>query len=459
MKTQILKITLTVALVASMFAVPSPAFAEDYTQTTPPNSTESIVTNEPSDSAEADDQGAVKDNPSHEDESKNSDAIEDNSSAEDTAESNVATDENATDKNANAAETDTSEATSETEEDTASEDEEFETESEETAIQIKMYRLYNQWTGEHFYTGNYGEFDTLYNLGWNDEGVGWIAPSISDYPVYRLYNPYSSDHHYTMSEDEYNACIAQGWSGEGVGWYSSNPEKKSQFALYREFNPYESVGTHNYTLSKSEHQSLVSIGWRDEGIAWCAMNDTTEPGTRPDHPKPKRWPVYYSQRDPRWAYKRFGYYTMDSSACVPTSIAMAIAGIKGDGTTPVDVASYLYDIHEYNYGGIGAGANASRLALEHWGLRATGIDSYATLKSCLQNGDIVIFNFDPPIFTTWGTTHAMALFDLWDDDTCYIYDPYGGIRTGRYSLSSIWANRSTNPDDWDGRFIGYSANK
>jgi len=38
--------------------------------------------------------------------------------------------------------------------------------------------------------------------------------------------------------------------------------------LFRQFNPYETIGTHNYTLSVAERDNLVSLGWKDEGIAW-----------------------------------------------------------------------------------------------------------------------------------------------------------------------------------------------
>ena len=52
----------------------------------------------------------------------------------------------------------------------------------------EMHRLYNQWTGEHFYTASDVEFETLVTVGWTDEGIGWVAPTEGD-EVYRLYNP------------------------------------------------------------------------------------------------------------------------------------------------------------------------------------------------------------------------------------------------------------------------------
>lgn len=133
-----------------------------------------------------------------------------------------------------------------------------------------MWRLYNKWTGEHFYTSDSDEQKGLVKVGWTDEGVGWYAPSTSSKPVYRFYNPYveGGDHHYTMSADEKEECVKAGWTYEGIGWYSNENEEVS---LYRQYNPYATVGTHNYTTSKSENDDLVSKGWQDEGVAWYGV--------------------------------------------------------------------------------------------------------------------------------------------------------------------------------------------
>lgn len=135
---------------------------------------------------------------------------------------------------------------------------------------IVMYRLYNRWTGEHFYTSSTEERDTNIGLGWTDEGVGWIAPR-KGAVVYRLYNPYvtGGDHHYTTSIEERDACVEAGWRYEGEGWMSA--DKDSGIPVYRQYNPYATTGTHNYTRDKGEHDHLVSVGWLDEGTAWYAL--------------------------------------------------------------------------------------------------------------------------------------------------------------------------------------------
>ena len=130
---------------------------------------------------------------------------------------------------------------------------------------VNMYRLYNPNSGEHFYTANAGERNHLISLGWNDEGIGWVAPASSNTPVYRLYNQNGGEHHYTTSIAERDHLVSLGWNDEGIGWYSDDQER---VPLYRQYNPNAFANNHNYTTSLSENNWLVSIGWQAEGIGW-----------------------------------------------------------------------------------------------------------------------------------------------------------------------------------------------
>lgn len=133
-----------------------------------------------------------------------------------------------------------------------------------------MYRLYNPYSGEHFYTKDWSEASDIMSVGWIYEGVGWLAPE-SGRDVYRLYNPYAGDHHYTMDWSEVSHLRSVGWNYEGVGWYS---DPQLGVPLYRQYNPYAKTGSHNYTTDPSEHAFLCSIGWRDEGKGcWYGVAD------------------------------------------------------------------------------------------------------------------------------------------------------------------------------------------
>lgn len=133
---------------------------------------------------------------------------------------------------------------------------------------VDMYRLYNPNSGEHFYTSSIGERDHLISLGWNDEGIGWVAPASSDTPVYRLYNQNGGEHHYTTSVAERDMLIGVGWNDEGIGWYSDDQRR---VPLYRQYNPNAFANNHNYTTSQSENDWLVSLGWQAEGIGWYGV--------------------------------------------------------------------------------------------------------------------------------------------------------------------------------------------
>ena len=140
---------------------------------------------------------------------------------------------------------------------------------EETSDTVKMYRLYNPNSGEHFYTSSKEEKNVLIKAGWTYEGVGWIAPTESDTPVYRLYNQNAGEHHYTTSKEEMEALVEAGWTYEGIGWYSDDDET---VAVYRDYNPNQYANNHNYTVDANEHSYLDSIGWTDEGIGWYAVS-------------------------------------------------------------------------------------------------------------------------------------------------------------------------------------------
>ena len=146
-----------------------------------------------------------------------------------------------------------------------------------------MYRLYNPYTGEHFYTADKAEKAKCISAGWRDEGIGWYAPLTSKTPVYRLYNKYApgGDHHYTFNKSEYDSLIKKGWSGEGVGWYSDD---EKQVMLYRQYNPFAQTGTHNYTTSKSENDNLDRKGWNAEGTAWYGVEHATHTWVTVNHP-------------------------------------------------------------------------------------------------------------------------------------------------------------------------------
>lgn len=146
---------------------------------------------------------------------------------------------------------------------------------------VVMHRLYNPFTGEHFYTAEESERDSLEDAGWVYEGEGWDAPTGDGFsPVYRLYNPHvtGGDHHYTKDAAERDELEDAGWVYEGVGWLSYEGDgiaDVDRTRVYRQYNPYAVTGAHNFTTSYPEVRALTSQKWEDEGVAWYGVSSWT----------------------------------------------------------------------------------------------------------------------------------------------------------------------------------------
>lgn len=100
-----------------------------------------------------------------------------------------------------------------------------------------MFRLYDSLASEHLYTTSKYEYDALPGMthgDWVQEGIAWIAPDEGN-PVYRLYNSGLGDHHYTVNVSERNTLIAyHGWLDEGIAFYSAR--EPDGYAVYRVYN-------------------------------------------------------------------------------------------------------------------------------------------------------------------------------------------------------------------------------
>ena len=140
----------------------------------------------------------------------------------------------------------------------------------------RIYRLYNQWNGDHLFTRDSGERTDLMGRGWSDEGTAWEAPA-SGTSVWRLYNPWSGEHLYTTDKAEYDGLAGRGWSREGVSLHSGG-----KAPVYRLYNRWLTAGTHLYTTDKAEYDRLVKIGWSGEGVKLYAASSPG--GSNPGKP-------------------------------------------------------------------------------------------------------------------------------------------------------------------------------
>ena len=130
-----------------------------------------------------------------------------------------------------------------------------------------VLRLYNRWSGEHLYTTNRTEYNSLDKVGWSGEGTAWAAPSSGSNPVWRLYNRWSGDHLLTSDRKEYDALGRAGWNREGVAFYSGGG-----VSVWRLYNRWLKAGTHLLTTDKTEYDNLIRDGWSGEGVAFYAVS-------------------------------------------------------------------------------------------------------------------------------------------------------------------------------------------
>lgn len=126
-----------------------------------------------------------------------------------------------------------------------------------------VHRLYNPYTGTHHFTTDVKEVNKILKLGWNYEGVGWVAPTTGT-PVYRLCNPYTGEHLWTTNLGERDKLVKEGWKNESEA-FKSNGDKP----VYRLFNV--ANNQHMWTTDKAERNNLINLGWRDEGTAFSAI--------------------------------------------------------------------------------------------------------------------------------------------------------------------------------------------
>jgi hypothetical protein len=89
--------------------------------------------------------------------------------------------------------------------------------------------------------------------------------SVNSQPLYRLYNPNSGEHLWTMDKNEYDSLGMIGWKKESIAGYLFQSQVAGSDPLYRLYN--HNDGNHHWTMDIVERDSLAKDGWKYEGIA------------------------------------------------------------------------------------------------------------------------------------------------------------------------------------------------
>ncbi|SNU07380.1 Papain-like cysteine protease AvrRpt2 [Streptococcus equinus] len=267
---------------------------------------------------------------------------------------------------------------------------------------------------------------------------------------------------YALNNKQVTASVSTNYKGTGVygvnisGVYSSGTVK---YAVWSEVNGQNDIRWYDATASGTNATGLINVAnhsgtgtyhlhvyQSDNGqMYFLTSTDFTVKRTNYNTP-------YYNQRDGRWGGNRYGYYTLASTGCVPTSLAMVFSSLTGNEVLPTTVASYLYNnTVEFNRGTEGTTGNGILVASRQWGLTPTVINSSAALTSALKEGHHVLAAVQQDKFSPWGwgTSHEIVLKGYSNGNT-YVYDPYNASNNGWYSIELLWREQSTQAVDVNG---------
>ncbi|GHT81988.1 hypothetical protein FACS1894125_3880 [Actinomycetota bacterium] len=134
----------------------------------------------------------------------------------------------------------------------------------------EVYRVFNTVSGEHLWTADQNESNTLVRSGnWNFEGRAWVA-FFSGQPLYRLFNIVTGEHLYTTDKNEVNVLSAQyDWNYEGIQWYGAVGNVSGVKPVNRLYNTVS--GEHLLSQDQNEINTLVRNGdWNNEGVVFRA---------------------------------------------------------------------------------------------------------------------------------------------------------------------------------------------
>ncbi|MFT0885423.1 GBS Bsp-like repeat-containing protein [Streptococcus agalactiae] len=153
---------------------------------------------------------------------------------------------------------------------------------------------------------------------------------------------------------------------------------------------------------------------------------------------------YFSQRDGRWASRRYGMATLGETGCVPTSLAMILSSLKGETVLPTQIADYLYHkTVEFNRGVQGTTSRGILKAAKEWGVTALG--TQANLVQALKDGYHVLAAVQNNVFVLHGS-HEIVLKG-YNNGLTHVSDPYTPSLSGWYPISQLWKEQSYYSED------------
>ena len=136
-------------------------------------------------------------------------------------------------------------------------------------------------------------------------------------------------------------------------------------------------------------------------------------------------------------------------------MAMAFTEILGREILPNNIADYLYNnTREFNKDTKGTSGLGIIYATNNYHIKRTGINSKEELDTALQDGKIVFAAMGPGTYGTPLWNHAIILND-YNNGMTHSYDPLYPSKNIWIDTSTVWSQRSTDPDDYRGGSVFY----
>lgn len=146
---------------------------------------------------------------------------------------------------------------------------------------------------------------------------------------------------------------------------------------------------------------------------------------------------YFIQYDTRWAFSGYGSSCAGNTACGPTCLAMAAAGLTGDGKYTPDYLSAFAEEQGYYVDGVGTAWDLFTDGAEELGLAASELSGgERPVLEALRDGGVVVASMLPGDFTMAG--HFIVLYG-WGLGGFRVYDPSSIERSGE---SWTWSKLS-----------------
>lgn len=119
---------------------------------------------------------------------------------------------------------------------------------------------------------------------------------------------------------------------------------------------------------------------------------------------------FFIQYDSRWAFLEYGSSCIGNTACGPTCLAMAAAGLTGDDEYTPDKLSVFAEDNGYYVPGVGTAWNLFTDGAAALGLRGAELSGgREPIVEALKNGGVVVASMLPGDFTMAG--HFVVIYD------------------------------------------------